>query len=622
MRSVVNSEGPTTLSFATITLSNLRIDGLLSNELIEATGRVQHSQLSNSIVDKIVIEQTTITHKRGSEEAESDIDELCGFEGNGLLSLTNVSATITSSSLSLFTEGALRVTSSDVTLIGVSFWNPSGSLLFPSAQRNILCSNSVLDYSLPNSDTATQTGLSWVFVKDECELIGINQKAPLFTPTVSDKSKASKVANKKEIDFTIQGEMLMPCGLSIRIFDPSKVSNDELKTIPVSQLRPTEWNETNLVVKVEESELTGLSLSKGLSWTLEFGNAQFTQEHVVSLSNMALSPSTKKLLSWMIPVIVVLVLVVVFLIVLAVLITRRKNRKAAENQQEEMDDVDEKMEVEDGYAQSSVNVPGSTDEMTSNLESEERPNRGDKDDEPEDSHAQPAEEVLICGNSFDQTYIFQRETLYSRLHTKAVLFNRLQAMREIARGLLQVSIDNPDSELMKKFTPHMVLFDNQNRVCLKLNVPKQQPAQSLTTQERPNDEFNDQPVLAADPSEPTPAKAVGNEGIRWEAPECSSKSALIDPRKAAVFSLGLVMWEIETGLVPFGEMDAVNAQRQLSLGVGLKMDGVKPEFREMIEKCVHPDPTERPTLKDVTKFAVEWSLKREAQNPAPQNPNQ
>ncbi|KAK2951504.1 hypothetical protein BLNAU_13526 [Blattamonas nauphoetae] len=68
-------------------------------------------------------------------------------------------------------------------------------------------------------------------------------------------------------------------------------------------------------------------------------------------------------------------------------------------------------------------------------------------------------------------------------------------------------------------------------------------------------------------------------------------------------SLGLVLWEIETGQVPFGELDAVNAQRQSGTGIGPKMDALKnEEFIALIHRCVSVDPEMRPTLAEIGEF--------------------
>ncbi|KAK2943562.1 hypothetical protein BLNAU_21524 [Blattamonas nauphoetae] len=118
----------------------------------------------------------------------------------------------------------------------------------------------------------------------------------------------------------------------------------------------------------------------------------------------------------------------------------------------------------------------------------------------------------------------------------------------------------------------------------------------------------------ADPTEGTPAssffaespavRAAGRqETMRWQAPEVASNARNVDAQQCAVFSLGILLWEIETGLVPFGELDASNASRQLCSGLLPKMDGVRDDdLRSLIEECLHLNPSERPSLDTVATF--------------------
>ncbi|KAK2946198.1 hypothetical protein BLNAU_18874 [Blattamonas nauphoetae] len=90
------------------------------------------------------------------------------------------------------------------------------------------------------------------------------------------------------------------------------------------------------------------------------------------------------------------------------------------------------------------------------------------------------------------------------------------------------------------------------------------------------------------------------EEQRWMSPEVADKKGDIDPHKASVFSLGLILWEMETGLVPFGEVDAVNAQRQLGSGTLPPMETWTNESKsELVRNCLSLDPKERPSLDEI-----------------------
>ncbi|KAK2956348.1 hypothetical protein BLNAU_8715 [Blattamonas nauphoetae] len=127
-------------------------------------------------------------------------------------------------------------------------------------------------------------------------------------------------------------------------------------------------------------------------------------------------------------------------------------------------------------------------------------------------------------------------------------------------------------------SPHTVLMDKMNNVFLEVGV------------------INESQTTPKDEKEKT-------EGQRWQAPEVTEKKDRVDPNKAAVFSLGLVLWEIETGQVPFGEQDAVNACRQVTAGILPPMEKVgDAEFAELILNCLSVNPVDRPTLAELASF--------------------
>ncbi|KAK2940419.1 hypothetical protein BLNAU_24680 [Blattamonas nauphoetae] len=90
-----------------------------------------------------------------------------------------------------------------------------------------------------------------------------------------------------------------------------------------------------------------------------------------------------------------------------------------------------------------------------------------------------------------------------------------------------------------------------------------------------------------------------NENVRWTPPEVTGRKSGVDKEKAAVFSLGLILWEIETGEVPFGELDAMNAHRQIGVGGEMLMRKVCSETASLVRQCISLDPVTRPTLEQV-----------------------
>ncbi|KAK2947633.1 hypothetical protein BLNAU_17466 [Blattamonas nauphoetae] len=79
---------------------------------------------------------------------------------------------------------------------------------------------------------------------------------------------------------------------------------------------------------------------------------------------------------------------------------------------------------------------------------------------------------------------------------------------------------------------------------------EQEAAQGPSTlQPLPNVEGNtNQPT---EMTQTTHTEKSGMDGLRWRAPEVVvGVGGQVDGSKASVFSLGLILWEIETGQVP------------------------------------------------------------------------
>ena len=72
-----------------------------------------------------------------------------------------------------------------------------------------------------------------------------------------------------------------------------------------------------------------------------------------------------------------------------------------------------------------------------------------------------------------------------------------------------------------------------------------------------------------------------------------------------MISLGIVFWEILSREYPFEHYSApqvVLAVTERNERPILPKDTVRPEFRDLIEKCWHQDPTKRPTSSEVVQY--------------------
>ncbi|KAK2942114.1 hypothetical protein BLNAU_22986 [Blattamonas nauphoetae] len=210
-------------------------------------------------------------------------------------------------------------------------------------------------------------------------------------------------------------------------------------------------------------------------------------------------------------------------------------------------------------------------------------------------------EAMRCDGKFDICVVDTRHTLHNRIHKPDLNMHPLRRFHvgfEIIEGLKRMERDTRLQQHLAKLNPHWILLGAEDQVFLKVRE-----------------------TGAVPPDKGLGMNALENDNLhRWIAPELgqndhtftgSTKEATSreDLRAASVFSLGLVLLEMETGIVPFGEIDGVNAQRQLGTGTRPNMTNVLTEMKELISECLDVDKTARPTLEKVQERLVEIGQK-------------
>ncbi|KAK2959041.1 hypothetical protein BLNAU_6057 [Blattamonas nauphoetae] len=228
-------------------------------------------------------------------------------------------------------------------------------------------------------------------------------------------------------------------------------------------------------------------------------------------------------------------------------------------------------------------------------------------------------EALRCEEPFETVLVNGTDTLFNRLHKSGGRgWEKLQwkvAAHSLSKGLIHLWKQDAHSDVLSRLNPHNVVLDVDDTPCLLLT-------QQTNTQ--PTEQFQTNQEERVTRKDTENKQSFGGraengnkneEDQRWEAPEVTrtvenlSKNG-IDQAKACVFSLGLVMWEMATQLVPFGEIDGVNAHRQIGSGVTPRMDKLADTAEgELIVRCLALNPNERPTLIDV-KAELEELLKK------------
>ncbi|KAK2955138.1 hypothetical protein BLNAU_9867 [Blattamonas nauphoetae] len=332
----------------------------------------------------------------------------------------------------------------------------------------------------------------------------------------------------------------------------------------------------------------------------------------------AMSPEMKKLLSWLIPVVICVCVALIVIIVVIVLVNRRRSKgKNAKSEMEEQEPVEDEKMIECGRDDSIgvVGSEGSTNSQVGRMNQEVNNNPSTLTQ----SRQEEVEvvEVMMCSGNFGISTVRMDQTLYSILHEEGRAIGKREIGIQVVNGLKEVVAHRGWSDVLTHLSSHWILLDSAGTVQLKLDMntseAEQEAARKCRHKQQHHSTMEGQQNEEEKPQDENQTMKSGRDksgmdGLRWRAPEVvasegRSGEVCVDGSKASVFSLGLVLWEIETGQVPFGELDAVNAQRQSGTGIGPKMDTVKnEEFVSLILRCVSVDPNERPTLSEIGEF--------------------
>ncbi|KAK2956357.1 hypothetical protein BLNAU_8724 [Blattamonas nauphoetae] len=209
-------------------------------------------------------------------------------------------------------------------------------------------------------------------------------------------------------------------------------------------------------------------------------------------------------------------------------------------------------------------------------------------------------EAVKCEEPFETVAVNGMDTLFNRLHkSESRGWERLQwkmTAHSLTKGLAHLWKRNAHCDVLCHLNPHNVVLDVDNTPCLLLTAqPNTQPAEQCQMNQE-EEETQKDTEMKQSLGERLLNEKKNEDGQRWEAPEVtrtieSQSKNEIDQAKACVFSLGLVMWEMATQLVPFGEIDGVNAHRQIGSGVTPRMDKLAGSAGgELIKRCLALNP--------------------------------
>ncbi|KAK2945998.1 hypothetical protein BLNAU_19074 [Blattamonas nauphoetae] len=575
-------------------------------EVIDVTIKIESTDPSFVFLSAT---KSTVILKEGSFVGEplptvasnSESENICSWD-SGIVQLDASNTTINRMTFSSISQGAIQMKNGTLTFRESSFDGNSPNLdSFPSARQNIRCveGGNVTIGSLSGGDGYGDHPSAWISTTD-CILKGDDSRpdSPLFIPSLSSKSTSSFNKKEKRFSVTIVGTMMIPCGLCLEVFEIKKdKSEGKSEKIELSLEKADSFNETHINLLIPLTSLS--SLDKTADRMAES-----------SLVNM----------KWWLPLVIVLLCcALVVVIVVVVILRRRKQQKAQkglETQQESQNEMEEeKIEVEQIDNEGVNAMHTSVDGLKGGTLNPERKDESTTK-QTQLIHAPPAECVSVLDCTMLETKEMPKmETLFDRLHrNKKGLLDKRAKQIELTRGLQKLGKLNPHADVLLHLSSHWILIDVDGRLSIQMN---QGPIPSNGGQSQVNHTTVNESVLPDDSRlmSVTNENADGMDRVaklarekedqedqRWQAPEQGGNNSIpsSDLEKVMVFRLGLVLWEIETGQVPFRETDGVNAGRQLRAGVKPNMEIVQnKEMKELLLKCLELQPIDRIALDNV-----------------------
>ncbi|KAK2950325.1 hypothetical protein BLNAU_14736 [Blattamonas nauphoetae] len=507
----------------------------------------------------------------------SNDEDFCQWE-SGLIGISNSKIDIDTTSFARLSQGALNVVDSNISLMGDIFAdNVLPSVDFPSAERNLRCSGEVA------VESGHQSADERAWDQQSFQIIKIVQQL------YDKKAKAFSVV--------VVGERMVPCGLFLEIFEFDNKTSKEGNSITMELNASTTKSitDTNMSLSVSDSSLTTLSATVEWRARLLYADNIPTQEFfTISGGGSSNKSEFAKALPWLIPVIVVAVLVLLLVVIILIVLLRRMRKKDTAQAPllatQELD-VTDKVEIDESYqfaqnSASSVDHPLNPNGTTAFVfEHPASKMVSGKDFQPQSQPTGLDElvEAVRCDEGGTVVMVKKKESLYNRIHcANPQHISKEQIALNVVKTLKQITKHHPTAETLTRLNSHWILFDKDNKTCLRLK--------------------DDPKPVHASQSTPKTMQTTSHEGQRWEAPEIANSEddhTVIDPLKAAVFSLGLVMWEMETGDVPFKEVDAINAARNIGAGQRPKMEILTDSKKQLVEKCTSFTPFDRPSLDEL-----------------------
>ncbi|KAK2963914.1 hypothetical protein BLNAU_991 [Blattamonas nauphoetae] len=595
--STTHSNGSGLIVVTMASLEIVNVDIVLDSPLLSFV-------LLSAISSGLLLKDGLITQNRPNSNPDSNSD-ICSWS-TGIIQTIDCVMNITFNAFTRISSGVINMKGGNLTLTSSSFSDTSASLdLYPSFNRNIHCSDDghITVFSIPNGgDGSKEHPSAWMSI-EECVLSGKDAPidSPLFVPTLSKTSHSKLDKKAGHFDVQIEGKTLIPCGLFLEVFEVSKDKREgQWTNFELSQSSCASFTETAIAFKLPLSKLT--SLDPNLEWRgrLMFGNGQATSDTflVQASSKERLAQSVKENMKWWLPLVLVLAASAILIIFIIIVCCRRRNTKKEETKKvkEEMDITPEDLDIakHDEYPNMASTILDPTAHYSSFVDTKtDQSDQTNRIPQTPSNLVKPGQvNVLkVQTDAYGQEvvkegYANAGDTLYNRLHGtgKDTPLDRKKMRHDLVASLKQIYRLRPSALIFARLTPFWVFLDQFDNLSVRMSDVGETELQGGTGQ----------------PGNSENLKKVVDDGKHWEPPEQAECKVEVDTSKVTGFRLGLLLWEITTGQIPFGETDGVNAQRQVGIGVLPRMDEVRPtELVDLISDCLSLDPLNRPSLNDI-----------------------
>ncbi|KAK2950547.1 hypothetical protein BLNAU_14541 [Blattamonas nauphoetae] len=542
-----------------------------------------------------------------NDDEYEDKNEICSWS-SGLISVTDTKVHIEGSRFSSLTNGTMFVQNSNVSIHTSAFEsNSPRNTSFPSARRNLRCLDGEMRIGSLSGGDGFESPSLWMS-SENCVVRRNESKveAAHFVPSL-DASKSSVVTNKnKSMTITLAGSLFIPCSLFLEVSETT--SSKQNKTPLLVSLTPSttlSFSETEMILTLSHSELNKtLNVDSELSGCLVFGDGVRSSSFVLKKSlvdeKKALGTAMMK---WLLPLICgVVVLGLILVLVIVLLARRRRNEKKKKNEglltNQELNE--EEIVKEDIFPEHSLGTAAfvfeETDKEHNVMHGETREQRDGKEIRDDNLPSAPSfgEEVLVGMNERAQVSSAPKYvSLYEKLHGNrtSTMAEKQRIVFQLVSALNHLAESQPSHEVLTRLSPHVVLLNEKEEIRFDVHntMRGREHFGKFTAEEASRRREDEQ---------------------RWQAPETDEKNeGEVDGPAASVFSLGLLLAEVDTGQVPFGEVDGINAHRMAGTGTRPNMEGMNEDLKSLILECLELNPSDRPSLDTILSSLNSISLK-------------